>query len=120
MKMAGSSDTSRLDAINYRAGDRAVRLWVHPQLFTVRLHEARDEPVDARRAELLKGSEPVAYLPREGLMLYRSEHPRDVISQLQAAGVQQTFPVYRHGPEAADAVIPSGRLLVQFKPQVSP
>jgi subtilisin family serine protease len=108
--------------IYYYVGDRRVRLFPHPQVFVVRFEEAaRLQPnaVAEQTHRLLANAQPVTFLPREGLNVYRAESGLRLIEALRQEGqVAQAFQAYQHTPEGGDTVIVTPRLLVQFKPDI--
>lgn len=105
-------------AAYYYVGTRRVALFLDPQVFVVRFErETRADhppPRQAARA-VLAGATPLAFLPRDGLSVYRAQSAAACVERLQQQeGVAQAYQAYTHGP-GGDPLVPTARLLAKFR-----
>src|SRR2546423_15342917 len=82
------SITTHLDEkeIYYYVGERRVRLFADPQVFAVRLEQGdrlQPEKLSQESKHLLEEAQPVAFLPRDGLNVYRSESGLHLTEELR-------------------------------------
>lgn len=121
--MSDSFGTHFEKEIYYYVGNSRVRLFPNPQVFAVRFEEAvrlRPNALSEQVHRLLTNARPIAFLPRDGLNVYRTDSGPKLIEALrQEVGVMQAFQAYQRTPEDGDTVIVTPRLLVQFKPELS-
>src|SRR6185436_5579992 len=106
-------------AVYVYVGDRRVPLIPDPQLFAVRLTRAAQTDalhLSEPARSVLGRSQPVTFLPREGLHVYRHDAATDASQLLRREpGVAQALPIYRRTPGGEDTVIVTTRLLAQFR-----
>jgi len=118
------SITTHLDEkeIYYYVGERRVRLFPDPQVFAVRLEQGdrlQPEKLSQEAKRLLEEAQPVAFLPRDGLNVYRSKSGLKFTEVLRReAGVALALPAFRRTPEGEDVVFITTRLLAQFRPEL--
>jgi hypothetical protein len=102
----------------YYVGTRRVPLFLDPQVFVVRFErETRNDDPAARQAAraVLAGAAPLAFLPRDGLAMYRVPSAAACVDRLrQQEGVAQAYQACRHG-RGSDPVVPTARLLAKFR-----
>jgi subtilisin family serine protease len=103
----------------FYVGDQRVNLIPDPQLFAVRL--TRPAQVDAGKLSndarrVLGEAQPVTFLPRDGLHVYRHDTAANASDLLRRdPAIAQAVPVFRRSPGSEDAIIVTARLLVQFR-----
>jgi subtilisin family serine protease len=118
------SITTYLDdkEIYYYVGKRRVRLFPDPQLFAVRLEQGnllQPENLSEEAKRLLQAAQPVAFLPRDSLYVYRSESGLKFTEVLRwEAGIALALPAFGNTPEGGDVVFVTTRLLAQFRPEL--
>lgn len=107
----------------YYVGDRRVRLFPHPRVFAVRLEQAarlKLETLSTEARHLLEEAQPVTFLPRDGLNVYRAKSGLKVVEVLRKeAGLAIVSPAFRRAPEGKDIVFVTSRLLAQFRPDLT-
>jgi hypothetical protein len=106
------------EAAYYYVGTRRVPLFPDPEVFVVRFErDTRHEAAHGAARALLAGAVPLAFLPRDGLAVYRTPSAAACVDRLhQQDGVAQAYQACRHGP-GGDPLIPTERLLVKFRPE---
>jgi subtilisin family serine protease len=103
----------------FYVGDQRVPLIPNPQLFAVRLTRAAQ--IDTLRLSeevwrMLGQSQPVTFLPRDGLHIYRHDTAPQISELLRRdPGIAHAVSVYHRAPGGEDTVIITTRLLVQFR-----
>lgn len=108
----------------YYAGTRRVALFPDPQVFAVRFDRAtcrapaagvQDRAARMPAAAVLAGALPLAFLPRDGLGVYRTSSAAACVERLHRLdGVAQAFQACRHG-RGGDPLVPTARLLAKFR-----
>jgi subtilisin family serine protease len=109
---------SAADAAYYYVGTRRVPLFLDPHVFVVRFeHETRVDHLPTRQAvrTILAGAAALAFLPRDGLSVYRAPSAASCVERLrQQDGVAQVYQACGHGP-GGDPLVPTARLLAKFR-----
>ena len=107
----------------YYIGDRKVRLFPHPTLIAVRLtKEARldTHPASDKVRRALDKAEPLDFLPRDALQVYRTESAPEVAESLRREpGVASVVPVFQRTLDGADTLILTTRIVAQFRADLS-
>jgi len=117
------SESSDLqNEIYYYVGQQKVRLYPNLQVFAVRLEPNTPQKANFQlnqSAIILSNAEPLTFLPRDRINVYRSNSGLAFLDALRKhIGVIQVYPVYQRTPTNGDIVIVTQRLLVQFKPEL--
>lgn len=109
----------------YYAGTQRVPLFPDPHVFAVRFDRdtcrAPAAGAQARTARMpaaavLAGAAPLAFLPRDGLGVYRTGSAAACVERLHRLdGVAQAFQACRHGRGGGDPLVPTARLLAKFR-----
>lgn len=108
----------------YYVGDNRIPLFTDPQVFAVHLQQAAQlepETLSAEARQLLAEAQPITFLLRDGLNVYRAESGLKIVEVLrQEAGVALALPGFRRSPQGRDTVFVTPRLLAQFRPELGP